>query len=70
MLNISLGASQPFDIPQLIMLCLALYLILVELFATLESNFLSYLYILDISLLSDLGLVKIHYGLSNLIYNS
>jgi hypothetical protein len=59
MLNISLGASQPFEIPQLRILCLAVYPILIGLFGSLESNFLSSLYILDISPLSNVGLVKI-----------
>ena len=54
MLNIFLGASQ------LRILCLALYPIFkTRLFGSLESNFLSSLYILDISPVSDLGLVKI-----------
>ena len=59
MLNISLGASQPFEIPQLRILCLAVYPILIGLFGSLESNFLSSLYILDINPLLDVGLVKI-----------
>jgi hypothetical protein len=59
MLNTSLDASQPFHIPQLRILCLALYPIFIGLFDSLESNFLSSLYILDVSLLSDVGLVKI-----------
>jgi hypothetical protein len=59
MLNIFSGASQPFTIPQLRILCLALYLFLMGIFEFLESSFLSSLYILDISPLSDLGLVKI-----------
>jgi hypothetical protein len=60
MLNISLSASQPFGIPQLRILCLALCPILkIELFVSLESNFLSSLYIFDINPLSDVGLVKI-----------
>ena len=60
MLRISLGTPQPFGIPQLRILCLALYPILkIGLFVSLESNFLSCLYILDISPLSYLGLVKI-----------
>jgi hypothetical protein len=57
-----LGASQPFGIPQLRILCLALcpfFFFLIGLFGFLESNFLSSLYILDISPLSDIGLVKI-----------
>jgi hypothetical protein len=53
MLNISLSASQPFEIPQLKTLCLALYPILIELFVSLEFNFSSSLYILDISPLLD-----------------
>jgi hypothetical protein len=59
MLNIFSGASHPFCIPQFRILCLSLYPILMGLFGFLESNFLSSLYILDISPLSDLGLVKI-----------
>ena len=59
MLNISLGASQPFDIPQVKILCLALYPILIGLFGSLGSNFLSSLYILHISPLSDIRLVKL-----------
>jgi hypothetical protein len=55
----SLGASWPFDIPQLRILCLALYPFLIGLFGSLESNFLSSLYILDISPLLDVGLVTI-----------
>ena len=59
MLNIFSGASQPFGIPQLRILCLALSpIFLMELFDFLESTFLSSLYILNISPLSDLGLVK------------
>ena len=49
MLNISLGASWPFDIPQL----------KIGLFDSWDSNFLSSLYMLDISPLSDVGMVKI-----------
>jgi hypothetical protein len=59
MLNIFSGASQPFDIPQLRILCLALCHFLMGLFGFLESIFLSSLYILDISPFSDLELVKI-----------
>jgi len=59
MLNISLGASQPFDIPQLRILCSALNLFSIRLFDTLELNFLSLLNILDISPLSNGGLIKI-----------
>jgi hypothetical protein len=56
MMNIFSGASQPLSIPQLRILCLALYPIFL---VRLESSFLSSFYILDISPLSDLGLVKI-----------
>ena len=60
MLILSLNTSWPFDIPQLKILCLALFpIFLVQLFVSLDSNFLSSLYILDISPQSDLGLVKI-----------
>ena len=59
MLNISLGVSWPFGIPQLKIFCLALYHFLIGLFDSLECNFFSSLYILDISPLSDVGLVKI-----------
>jgi hypothetical protein len=61
MLNIFFsGAFQPFSIPQLRILCLALYPIFNRVIKDfLESNFLTSLYILDISPLSDLGLVKI-----------
>ena len=59
MLNTSLGASWPFNIPQMKILCLALYPILIGLFGSLESNLLSSLYIVDINPLSDVGLVKI-----------
>ena len=58
-MDISLSASQPFKIPQLRILCLVLYPILIGLFGSLGSNFLSSLYILDINPLSDIGLVKI-----------
>ena len=55
-----LGVSQSFDIPQMKILCLALYAtFLIELFGSLEFTFLSSLYILDISPLSDVELVKI-----------
>ena len=60
MLNISLSISQSSDIPLLEILYLTLYpMFLVGLFKLLVSNFWSYLYILDISLLSDVGLGKI-----------
>jgi hypothetical protein len=63
MLNIFSSASQPFGIPQLRIICLALYTIFNGLFEFLEFSFLSSLYILDISPLSDLGVVKIHSNL-------
>ena len=53
-----LHASQPFGIPQLRIIFLALYNIFNGVFEFLEFSFLSSLYILDISPLSDLGLVK------------
>jgi hypothetical protein len=53
------SASPPSNITQLKILCLAMYPFLIELFDSLESNFLSSLYILDISPLYDVGLVKI-----------
>jgi len=60
MLKISLSAFWPSDIPQLRRFCLPLYSIfLIELFGSLESNFLNSLYILEINPLSDVGLVKI-----------
>jgi hypothetical protein len=59
MLNISLGASQPFEILQLRILCLALYPIFNWLFGFLGSNFLTSLCILDIIPLPDVRLVKI-----------
>jgi hypothetical protein len=59
MLNICLGASPSFDIIQLRILCLVLYTILKELFGSLDSNFLTSLYVLDISPISDVRLEKI-----------
>jgi hypothetical protein len=44
-----LGASQTLYIPHLRILCLALYPTFNRLFCSLGSNFLSSLYILDIS---------------------
>ena len=58
MVNIFSSASQPFGIPQLRILCSRI-LFLMGLFEFLEFSFLSSLYILDISPLSDLELVKI-----------
>ena len=54
MLNISLGASLVEN-----SLFSSVFHFSIGLFDSLESNFLSSLYILDISPLSDLGLVKI-----------
>jgi hypothetical protein len=60
MLDIFSGASQPFGISQVRNLCLAVNpIFLMGLFDFLKSTFLSSLYILNISLLSDLGKVKI-----------
>ena len=58
MLDISLGTSQPFDIPQLKICCVALYPIFNSV-DSLESNLSLTLYILDISTLADVELVKI-----------
>jgi hypothetical protein len=53
-LNMSLGISRPFWIPLLRIICLALFPILkIVLLGLLESNFLSSLYSLDISLLPE-----------------
>lgn len=56
MLCISLNASNIIEIPLLIILCLDLKTILIVLFGLLISYILSYLYTLDISPLSDVGL--------------
>jgi hypothetical protein len=59
MLNISVHDSQPFNIPHLRNLCLALNSLLINrVICSLESNFLSSLYILDITPLSDVGLFR------------
>ena len=70
MLNISLGASQAFEIPKLRILFssrahffIRLFFVFCFLFLFLflfflESSFLNSLYILNISLRSDVGLVK------------
>ena len=47
MLNISLGASRPFEIPQLEIFCLALPPFLIVIFDSVESNFLGSVYILE-----------------------
>jgi len=70
-LNISLGAYQPFEIPQVWILGLVLHLIfliglgffvcLFVCFCFCVINVLSSLYILDISPLLDVGLVKIFF---------
>jgi hypothetical protein len=59
-LNISLGASQPFNIPMLWILCLVLYTIFdcIIGLAYLEASFLS----LDIIPLLDIGLVKFFFS--------
>ena len=59
MLKISLGAYFSLNIPQLRILSLALHPIVNSVFDSLECNFLSSLYILDISPLSIVGLVNI-----------
>ena len=60
MLNISLSASQPFEILLFRVLCIAQHPIFkLGYLVFLESNFLTSLYILDISTLSDVRLVKI-----------
>ena len=61
MLYISLGAFQPFEITQFRILCLVLPDFLIGLFGFLESNLLCSLYILDISSVLDLGLLKIFF---------
>ena len=69
MLNISLGASQAFEIPKLrilfssrahffIRLFFVFCFLFLFFFFFLESSFLNSLYILNISLRSDVGLVK------------
>jgi hypothetical protein len=57
--HLFLGASQPFSIPWLRILYLVLYSFFRGLFGSQESNFLIYLYILDIRSIQDIGLVKI-----------
>ena len=57
MLNIYLGVSQSFEVPQLRILCLALYPILIGLLVSLESKFLSSL--LNISPLSNVESEKV-----------
>jgi hypothetical protein len=60
MLNISLGAPQPFVIPRLRILCLALYTIFKRVIWFSGVQLLEFfIYILDISPVSDLGLVKL-----------
>jgi hypothetical protein len=54
----SLGASCPFESPQLRILCLALYPIFNRI-DCLESNFLSSLYVVQFSPLSDGGLINL-----------
>ena len=50
---------RPFESPQLRILFISVPHFLIGLFDSLESNVLSYLCILDISSLSDVGLAKI-----------
>jgi hypothetical protein len=69
MLNISLGASQPFSICQLKIVYLYLYPILMGLFGSLDSKFLSSLSILDISPLPDVGLVKIFSQFAGFVFS-
>ena len=57
--GISLSVFQRVDINLLRVLCLGLHPIFNRLFVLLMTNFLSSLYILEISPLSDVGLVKI-----------
>ena len=60
LLSISINIIQSFEICLLRVLCLSLYLIFfIRLFVLLMSSFLRSLYILHISPLSDVGLVKI-----------
>ena len=58
MLNISLGASQAFEIPKLRILFSSRAHFFVRVFVFLEFSFLNSLYILNISPRSDVGLVK------------
>ena len=58
MLNISLGASQAFEIPKLRILFSSRAHFFIRVFFFLESSFLNSFYILNISLRSDVGLVK------------
>ena len=67
-LNISLSASQPFNIPLLWILCLILYPIFwLGCLVFLVINFLSSLYNSHISPLSDVGLVKIFFPICRLL---
>ena len=59
MLSNSLNVCQPFKILLLRILFKSVSHFFIELFVLLMSSFLSSLYILEISLLSDVGLVKI-----------
>ena len=60
MLNISLGASQAFEIPKLRILFSSRAHFFFRVFVFLESRFLNSLYILNISPRSDVGLVKFY----------
>jgi hypothetical protein len=59
---------RPFDIPQLKILCLTLNPFLIGLFDSLESNFLSSSYILEISPLLYVGFVKIFFSICLLLF--
>ena len=61
MLNISLGAFWALQFPQLRILFSSVSHFLIGLVGSLEFNFLSTLHILDIRLVSSLGLVKIFF---------
>jgi hypothetical protein len=68
MFNISLSASGPFAIPLLTILCLSLYPTF-KLDNFVCYNSLSSLYILDISSLSGVGLVKIFPNLYSAVFS-
>jgi hypothetical protein len=57
-----------FEIPLLRILFICVSHFIIGLFGSLESNFLSSLYILDTSLLSDARLVKIFFPICTLMF--
>jgi hypothetical protein len=59
MLNISLSAPQPFEIPLSRIMFSTVTHFLIGLFGILESNFLSSLNIFDVNSLLDIGMLKI-----------